>query len=184
MVSRFNVAEPTGDLPVTLDDAKAWLKLTEDDEDTLIEALISSAHRRIIDMAQVCPAETEITQGFDAFFSETLTLSVGPVTEVTEVEYTKSDGATATVTGYRLDNIGTPARLIAPLSGWPTDVADMAAVRVTYTCGYTDPLPQPIRTAMLCLIAFMYQNREDMPLSGATERTVSSLLADYKIRSV
>jgi hypothetical protein len=87
-----------------------------------------------------------------------------PVQSVTSITYIDTNGVTQTLdpAKYRLDDVEEPARL-EPAYGttWPSTQAVLAAVKVRFVCGWTDPalVPESIKLAIKKLAAAWYDNR-------------------------
>ena len=124
-----------------------------------------------------------------------IALPMGPVTALTSVKYLDSDGAEQTLAGsaYTFDDYSEPARVVLLAStAWPAIKSVPNAVKVRYIAGYElpadspqkNPLPYPIRAAMLLVLSDLFENR-----SNAAERQlyevpvgVRSLLRPYQLR--
>nr|WP_086491264.1 phage head-tail connector protein [Novosphingobium panipatense] len=148
-------------LPVSLDEAKAQLRVDGDEQDDEILGFISDAadwvERRT---GQILEAR-EVTEQVRA--GRVLTLRAWPVAAaaVPEVSYAGSDGLPITVSGARLDITRRPARVL-PATGtsWPFRNSDLCTVSVR--AGYEDPaaVPRVLRRAMLLLIGAYDADRE------------------------
>jgi uncharacterized phiE125 gp8 family phage protein len=133
--------------PITLAQAKAWLRVTHTDEDAIITALITAAR-------QIC--EGYISK---SFVERTVTaivrndlgnvkLPYGPVGNITYVY--DVDGNEITGTEYTLTGVS-DKRLGYPMSSY---------VKVIYTAGYS-VLPQQFKTALKMQLSWMYTHRGD-----------------------
>jgi uncharacterized phiE125 gp8 family phage protein len=133
--------------PITLAQAKAWLRVTHTDEDAIITALITAAR-------QIC--EGYISK---SFVERTVTaivrndlgnvkLPYGPVGNITYVY--DVDGTEITGTEYTLTGVS-DKRLGYPMSSY---------VKVIYTAGYS-VLPQQFKTALKMQLSWMYTHRGD-----------------------
>src|SRR6478609_6283627 len=133
--------------PVTLAQAKAWLKVTHDDEDAIITALITTAR-------QIC--EGYISK---SFVERTVTailrndlgnikLPYGPVNTVTSVA--DSEGGEYGSGDYNITGIS-DKRLGYPMASY---------VKVVYTAGYV-ALPEQFKTAIKMQLSWMYTHRGD-----------------------
>jgi len=176
--------------PVSLADAKEWLKIHPDvvDDDGLIRALIASA--RVWAEAQTGQAliSQTIEQVWDWMpLNRVFDLSMPPVTAVTSVKYLDANGAyqTWTSTNYTADLFNNRVVVKASVS-LPTtsELNERPNVwKVTYTAGNATALAVDgnIKTAMLLQIAMMYENREDIPIGKTSfnpfARSAYNLLA-------
>jgi uncharacterized phiE125 gp8 family phage protein len=174
--------------PITLNDAKDWLKIHEDvsEDDELIRGLIATA--RI--WAERGTGRALLTQTVQEVWDDvTQHFSLGPLASVSSFEYRNSAGTYVTwaSTNYTVDDVTEPGRLVInstttlPYSlTWNTIFPNM--IRITYVAGKSTAaeVDANIITAMKLQIRLMYDNREDMPLgkeSSATARSAWYLLS-------
>src|SRR5262245_53830344 len=140
--------------PVTLEEAKQYLKVEYPDDDNLITSLIRSAREHCEKITRRSFISTTWTTNLDRFpgswnfykpaypeQENLIFLTKSPVQEVTSIDYIASDGSSQTMesSAYVLDNISEPAR-ISPSYGrtWPVARWQPSAVAVTYVAGYGD----------------------------------------------
>lgn len=143
-----------GDTILPLADAKAHLRVTHTDEDTLIGALRDAAisHVERISGVPLAPSEYRWTM---AWFCAAVALPVHPVTLLGEITYHDELGDAATYTGARLVD-----GAVFPMVGesWP-DANGYAAV--TFTAGLTDASEAPgLLAAVMLMLGHLYANRE------------------------
>jgi uncharacterized phiE125 gp8 family phage protein len=176
----WSVTTPPTEEPVTIDEAKAYLRADGNEDDALIGSLITAARESVESsceralMPQVW-TERQVT------FPAGIELRGGLVDEVTSVKYLDANGVQQTLdpTAYRLSfNTSTPT--LVPVSTWPVGTN----VEVEYSLGYPEAatVPAAIRAAILIMVADMYANRE-ISLAGSQftqNRTVFRLLFPYK----
>jgi uncharacterized phiE125 gp8 family phage protein len=182
---------PAGDL-VSLDEAKAHLRVDVDDDNDYIEALVAAAVAHIDGPAgwlgRALLTQTLEWRG-DEFGTCDIRLPFPPVTEVLSVKYDDDDGVEQTVsdTTYRIvGQPGSPRLSLAYDQTWPTTRTQSEAVRIQYVAGYGEPadVPAPIKHAILILVAHWYANREPVAVGTiVTEMpmTVRALLFPYQI---
>lgn len=175
----------TADEPITLAEARLHLRVDaygsppESDDDEWITAQIPAAREyceRELGRA-LAPRTLEVgTNAFpavavDRTAGKAFTLPFGPVTSVTSVIYTDSDGVDQTLdsAGYALDPYATPSRVVLTYgSTWPAARASLNSVRIRYVTGYVDAvesplrpiLPRQARAAILLMLGHLYENRE------------------------
>lgn len=159
------VTAPTRE-PVTLDEAKCWLKLQHSADDDRIRWLIESARESIeeaLDL-QMVTATRKLT--FYAFPSWEIYLPRSPASSITSITYIDTAGTEQTLDSslYTLDSTVNPAVLTPAYSQtWPTTRDQRAAVNITYVCGYGAPssVPQALRNALLVHVAWSYRHPGD-----------------------
>lgn len=168
------IAPPTDDV-VTLAEAKAHLRVDEDDEDDLIEALTAAAVARLDGadgMLGRCLAPQTWQLALPAFPAGGIRLPLPPTIAVTSLAYLDTTGTLVTLdpAAYRVVDGGRDGHLVLPPLSTSWDYATAAetpdAVRVTFRAGYqTDDsppalaVPKPIRQAVLLTLADWYDNR-------------------------
>jgi len=160
--------------PVTLDEAKAQLRIIDDtSQDTLIEGYILSAREYVEEEAGEILVARTVVDAFDQFTTP-LRLRSWPVAANAEVElsYIGGDGAAVDVTGARLAATSRPARL-SPGAGsaWPAVTPGADVVTVTYPAGYAFPedVPQRLKQAILLMVGHFYVNREAAAAGSAVQ---------------
>lgn len=161
--SYFNgVQPPPAATPaLAIADAKAWMRVSVDDDDALISALIAAASdgcEAFVGQLLIARAMTEILPIHAGAWQR---LSFGPVRAISGVEGIPADGAPflLPVDHYQLD--------VDPQGeGWVRVVQPGAAgrMRVSYIAGMAeaaDALPPSVRQGLLRLVAHLYAARDD-----------------------
>jgi uncharacterized phiE125 gp8 family phage protein len=185
------VVEPPARL-VSLEDMKAHLRVTADDEDALIEAYIDAACGwldgpdgwlgRCIG-SQVIEVFYGSGAGAFPYLREPhLTVPIGPVQEVLEVEYWGHDGV-----GVALDLAGVETRrdLIdwGAAATWPSRTN---RVRLRYRAGFAET-PAPVAQAIKLLVGQWFRNRSGINIGNIVNQLpngVKALLGPYHRRRV
>ena len=185
--------EPTLE-PVTLAEACSHMRVNVGDDDTYITRLIKGARQYTEDTATGRALITQTRDGYmDAFPNIRFIELPGPPLQSTgmSVKYKDSVGVEATMpsTDYLVDTVTEPGRIVLKTGKiWPSFTPEVAnAITIRYICGYGTAaanVPEPIRQAMLILIAHMYEAREifvlgtkllDVPMS------YWALLAEFRM---
>lgn len=191
--------------PVTVDDVRLHCRLTEMDEidggspaalieESYLNSLILTARQTV---EQYCGPL--ITQGWEQYEQDwpdgdRLHLWKPRVLAVSGVTYTDSDSVTATLDTdyYTADVINEfrPAVVLNYNYSWPVvTMHPVNPVKITFTAGYgasAENVPEPLRQAMLLLIAHLYENREpyNISISGNSvvpiPWSVDALMAPYR----
>lgn len=153
--------------PVSLAWAKEHLRVTSDDEDSLIAALIDAAVSHLDGWSGIlgrCMVSQTWRQDYDGFYSCGMKLPFPDVQSVV-VAYTDENGASQTLAGsnYHLVNEVGGTRVILSDGGTFPGTADRPdAVRVTMVAGYgtADDVPPALQAAILLHVGHLYVNRE------------------------
>lgn len=166
--------------PLDLEEVKTFLNLTSNDHDAMLGTFITAARLWAENTTGRRLLTQTVKQYWDAWPELPWTLGATPVASVTSIQYIDENGATKTWASsyYTADTKSVPGRI------YPTDTVDYPtlgtypnAVICTYVVGYTSTanVPADAKTAMLQKIAFLYENREDIPIGGVG--------AGYRLRS-
>ncbi|KAB2849261.1 MAG: hypothetical protein F9K44_08500 [Hyphomicrobiaceae bacterium] len=153
--------------PVTLEEAKAHLRVDTDPEDTLTQSLITAARVHV----EVCLGVALLSQSWLWLFDQwpkvrVAELPLRPVQSIASVKVRDANGNPVTMpaSNYLLDGRGNPARLIASgPGGWPASGMAANGIEVELVAGYGSAaadVPRPLRHAILLLVAHWFERRE------------------------
>ena len=171
-VIRLAFVAPMATVPVTIDEAKAFLRVQHNDEDALIASLIGAARAWIEAATGLLLASRQRVVSYPKF-GERLALIHRPLVTVDGVVYDDTAGVEQTLSSWRVRQFaGMPAIVPAANERFPATEAIDGAVRVTITGGYASvaDIPSDVKQAALLLISHWYDNRTAVTLgmSGAT----------------
>ncbi len=179
---------PPATEPVTLDQAKAHLKVDTADDDALIASLIAAARAS----AEWHTGRAFVTQSWTLWLDCwprdcAVDIPLPPLQSVTSVTVYAPDGTTITLDAalYQIDAASAPARLaLKPGASLPANLRTMNAVAIAFTAGYGDTgdVPAPVCEAILEIVANLYAHRGDTPAEQPLEAL--ALLAPYRILKV
>jgi uncharacterized phiE125 gp8 family phage protein len=179
---------PPAELPVTLTEAKAHLRVEHTEENALITNLIKAA-----------TAEIDGRDGFlrRALVNQTwelglywfptcvrIELPMPPLVSVTHVKYYDADNVEQTFSADNYEVVANaPQGYIALKQGasWPATYQREQAITIRFVAGYgadSTYIPENVRAAMLLRIGELYANRgddddQDMGPSAAVRRLLS-----------
>lgn len=188
-LARAITSEPSVE-PVTLNEARDFMRVDYDDDDALIKELIKAARRHAENVTERAFINQTWTLGLDCFWgSSVLYLPRPPLSSVTSITYVDTDGNSQTVAAstYSVDTTHEPGRVwLAYGQTWPTPRAERNAVTVTYVAGYgaaASSVPETARIAIKMMVSDMYENR-DVGFVGtiyAPNPTADRLLAQLRV---
>lgn len=200
--------------PITLDEAKAHLRLDTNDDDALIRSLILTSRLHI----EVALGLALITQGWSCFFdrwpakagatlepvgagftlrertvftdpgSDAIVLPISPVRSVDAIRVYTEDGTFVGIPpdAFTADLVSRHPRIVRKSStDLPHPGRRLNGIEIAVTCGFgASPadVPQPIRQALLLLVAHWYEHRDPGEIGTPEARipaSVSSLLANF-----
>lgn len=173
---------PPFEEPVTLEEAKAQLRVDFDDEDAMISGYISGARETVEEETGRALITQTLELGLGSFpTSDRIRLPGGTLQSVDSFKYTDSGETEYTLvagTDYIVNQFIEPAEVVLPFSAiWPVSVLSTASpVRIRFTCGYGSAEDVPVRAkqAILMLVGDWYMNREDVVI-GRTSTVATKL---------
>lgn len=158
--------------PLTLAEAKLYLRVDGSSEDTLITQLMDAAR----ETAEAYLRRSLITQqwklSYEGYFPQRVYLSMGPVTSIVRVSK-KTKAGTVTDISTTAYYLGVPDQLVL------TELVAEHLVEVVYGAGYgtASDVPQAIRQGMLAHIAAMFDSRSE---AGSLPETSKALYQPYR----
>lgn len=176
--------------PLSLEQTKKYLELDSERYNQIVQDLIIASREYCEQYCNLVFASRVVSEYFDTWpCGRIIELQLSPVSSVSAVNYLSSDGSTYSAfnsSNWAADIYSTNSRVVLNESAsWP-DIPILAnAVRIDYTAGYAlSDVPQAVKQAMRMLIAFWFENREDMALPGTTKnprlRSADNLLNRVK----
>lgn len=150
--------------PVTLAEAKDYLRITGADHDAVITGLIVVARQVAENELKRSLISQTWERTLDAF-PDAIELSYPPIISITWVRYYDTAGVLQSLaSGYTLDNASEPGWLV-PAAGyeWPATLEDVNAVSIRYVAGYgsdATTVPEPIKTWIKLTVGHYFENRE------------------------
>lgn len=174
---------------VSLNEAKAHLRVLHDDEDDKIESYCLAAETRL-DGYHGILGRALITQTwerkFSGFRNDRIYLPVGNIQSVSFVKHYDIANVEQTVSAanylFGQDALGPFVELVATAS-WPASYDRPDAVSVRWVCGYGDAVtdvPEAIRMAALLMVGHFFDHggSDDMPMA------VNALLAPFRVMNL
>lgn len=172
---------------VTLEEAKAHLRVLDTAEDGLIKGYIAAASASIDGpwgwLGQcIGPQIVEVRSNT---FSGIGRLPIGPLISAASLKYVDADGAEMTLPEgeYILSEEGLS---LLPSAAWPRLRGDANGVRLQYRAGFEE-VPAPIKQAVLLMVGQWFRTRADA-VPGGNPATMPNgaraLLSPYWLRRV
>ncbi|ESR22794.1 head-tail connector protein [Lutibaculum baratangense] len=181
----FLVNPPAAE-PVSLAEAKAFLKVETDDEDVLIGTLIAAARLHV----EAATRRVLMSQGWRLVLDgwpprRRIEIPLSPVRSVDQI-MVYDDAGDPTVlpeTEWLADAVSFPARIYVREAMEPT--AAFNGIEIDLTAGYgPDPadVPEGLRLAILQLVAQWHETREPVAFGAVSEvpEAVRALTAPYR----
>ena len=172
--------------PISLDDAKAFLKVETADDDDAIAALIAGARVHV----EAQTRRALLTQSWrlvrDAWPGDgRIAVVPAPLQALTAARVYTLDGSTQAI-----DAAAAPAILAFGASPPPAPGRMTAGIELDVRAGYgdaADAVPPDLRQAIRMLLAHWYENRGMIAAGGAVAllpRSVAALIAPYRVLSL
>ena len=165
--------EPTVE-PVTSTEAKLHLRVDHSNDDTLITILIKAA-REIVEKHtnRSLINQTRIIKLDNFPWGDTLRLTDGPVSSLSSIKYDAADDENSDTTlssSLYWTDLDSDIPRVVVKDSWPSTYDKPNAVRITYIAGYGTSgsnVPQPLKQAMLLILGHLYENRQQVIVSGS-----------------
>jgi uncharacterized phiE125 gp8 family phage protein len=185
--------------PVSLADAREWLRLVETNEDDLVAALIAGA-RGIVEAATRRRLVTQTwrivhdrwpgpgdRRGGLRSSPTTVAIPMAPLQSVAAIRVIGAGGAAQTLaaSSYALAGAPEEARIVFNIAP-PDPGAPAAGIEIDVVCGYGDAatsVPEPLRLAMKMLVARWFENRGDVETDTSVDRLpgpIAALIAPFR----
>ena len=144
------IDSPPAIYPISLEEAKAHLRVLSTDEDSYISSLIPAATRYCEQYQGRVYAQRDIIFINDNFISPWRL----PLAPVSAIKTLSVGDVTLGETDFSIDGLGR-VRIFS-------NVCIGEEVKITATCGYADiaDTPTPVKQAILLLVGHLYSNRE------------------------
>ncbi|MCX7973745.1 MAG: head-tail connector protein [Candidatus Aminicenantes bacterium] len=170
---------------VSLEEAKAYLKVDTTDDDMLIASLISVAEATIEKFTGRKLLTSEFAYMLD-MAGDIILIPYSPLQEITKIETVASSGAVTDVSSeiYEVDiSRDQVGRIrLKPGNSWP-DHRCFASFIIRGRAGYgdtPDKVPSPLKVAILVALAILYENRGAVE-SQKLQDAISALCWPYRV---
>jgi uncharacterized phiE125 gp8 family phage protein len=166
---------PPTDEPLSLEQAKRFLRVDIPDDDELIEDFIAASRDYVETRAGVCFLPQTWTQTHDNFpyYSDPFQLLRWPVTSIVSLKYLDASGQTQTwdPANYIFNGSTRPPR-IAPTYAryWPIlALQSLANVSIQFVAGFPDAksVPPRFKQALYMTLGHWYEHRQSVDIERA-----------------
>jgi uncharacterized phiE125 gp8 family phage protein len=171
------IVTPPAAEPVTYAEAKLFLRLNNDDEQTYVESAIKAAREAAENYTRRSFITRTLEMTVPGWVSTDVYLPHGPISAITEVKTKEQDGTEAVI-GATVYYLSADREYIC----FETVLASHKII-ITYTAGYgasAANIPAAIKQGILSHVANMYDIRTDLALPKISE----SLYSPFVIRKV
>lgn len=206
---RLTLVTPPATLPLSLNEAKAHLRL--EDDQTADDAAIMALVRAAVEQCEQFTGRALMTQVWSLFRdawpgrlveplwegvrigadlatpARAVELPKPPLQSVVHVKtYDESDVGTVWSSGsYFVDTASEPGRLVARTGQvFPTTIRASNGIEIQFSAGYgSNPadVPQDLTSGLLRLVAHLYERRGDDPADAMGPSGAASLWRPYRV---
>lgn len=178
--------------PITLEQAKAQLRLDTDDDDAYVLDLIAAAREHVEGQTRRALKQQTFDYAIDGGWPlvdglPMIQLPINPVVSVTSISYQDASGTspepTLAAADYAVTTRNNGSYIVPGYNvTWPSvrDVPD--AITVRFVAGYTT-IPAALKHAIKLLVAHLYENREPVSRNAviaSVPYTVEALLSPFR----
>jgi len=178
--------------PVSVDEAKAHMRVDIADDDALIAGLLKAARVYVEDHCRrklISQSLTATLTDWNETGDFEIVLPFPPLVSVTSVKYYDTAGTLQTwaSANYAVDTYATPGRIREAYGvTWPEQRDIENAIQIVYVAGYGSTaasVPEPLKLAIKMLAAHWYENREASSSQPMTQvpLAVDRILAGYRV---
>ena len=172
--------------PLTLSEVKEFVRVLDDDSDTILTSLIVSVREHVENVTnrQLCVATYELFS--NRFISR---LQKNPIKSIDKIEYMDESGdyQTLSASSYYLYEENGVGYIEYDSDFIPFLVEHKKAVKITFTSGY-DTIPESIKQYMKVKISTLFENREQyvvgVSISDFGGNFIENIIGQYKVRAV
>jgi uncharacterized phiE125 gp8 family phage protein len=184
MIASLDVITAPAALPVTPDELKSWLGITQTvtTHDVEIDACLIAARDWVERAGKLTLIKTVRRMTLDGFPEATSTNERGiiefkrsPLIAVDSIKYVDSAGVQQTLEAskYQVDARSDPGR-VAPAWGesWPSTRDQLATVELQYQCGFgtgRDDIPGTLLSLVRFIASHWFSNRETVSVGTGTK---------------
>ena len=186
MMSMQLITEPASE-PVTLDEAKLFLRIDTTDDDALLASLITASRRLIEQTTRKCLLQQTWRFGVDRWpVTSLLRLPLAPLMSLSMVTVMDGTGnrLAQNLANFQINPTSVPPTIQAkPLP--PISMACEGGIQVDAVFGYgttAASVPQPLRVAVLMVLAQFYETRGQGDF--ALPASVQTLIAPFVGRAL
>lgn len=175
--------------PLTLVEAKAFLRVEHGADDDLIALLIKAARSEV----ESATCRAMITQSWRIVLdhwpaSGLIVAPISPLRSITTARVRASDGSASSIdlSAFTLDTVRLPGRIRFDRAAVSEPGQPIAGIEIEITAGHGETaasVPEPLRQAMRLLIACSYEQRDRVEGDKLPD-TVAALVAPYRVVSL
>jgi len=184
----FTTLVPPAAEPVSLTDAKAYLRIGSETEDAAVASQIASARGRIEAVTGLALINRTLRVTLDRWTCGTVEtrrveLPVRPAMSLTAVRVRDANGDAETVTDRFAVEAGNAGKLVWISGGFPWPRQRVGGIEIDYVAGFgpgAETVPESLALAVLRLTAHAYHARDPGRLDERLPEDVAGLLSPWR----
>jgi len=178
---------PPANEPISLADAKTFMRMLGiDEDDTLIESMIA-ASREYAENYTNRQFESATFELYLSCFEQDLKLPKNPIKTISKIEYMDEDGNYQILADTNYYLYGENDIFKVHFEDTESHKEHKNAIKITFASGYTT-VPTSIISWMKIKVSTLYEHREQfvvgVPINEFSDNLVNKMLDFYKIRSI
>lgn len=163
----ITIVTPPASEPISLAEAKLFLRVDHNAEDSLIATLIGAAREAVEAGCGRALITRRVRESLDIWRRDAVggaVLGTGPVGDVIAVRLLADNGSQSVIDPerYRLEGHRDRPRLVFP-PGMPATLRSAGGIEIEYDAGYADDaadLPVALRVATMQIVTALYEARQ------------------------
>ena len=178
--------------PITLTEAKAYMKVDYTNDDTLIEDVLIPSARQMVEKMINKSLITQTLKAYYTSFGEVVHLPYSPVQSVSSVKRIQQNTSTTLTvdSDYYVQGLDEKFLIISSpysfshLGHSPSDSLTATELQVEYIAGYgaaASDVPAIIKEAIRKIVAFNYENRNEDEAGLSIPTSAINLLNKYRV---
>jgi len=178
------VTPPNGE-PVSLAEARAFLRIGHDGEDALVQHLLEGARARLEQASGLALVSRTVRQNWRswpaALRARGIPLRPGPVQNIISIKEISASGEETDLTARFLFDAGRQRLCLPEFAAAPL-IPPGGQVEVTYIAGFGAPedVPADLKQAVLRLALDTYRRGETEPAGAGLPRDVEAIIKPYR----
>jgi len=170
-MTSYLLSGPTGE-PVSLDEARAFLRVDGTDEDGLIATLITAARLHV----EGVTGRALLTQAWRVVLDRlpecgVVALPVAPCASLTAITAYDAAGEPTSLDLDAIQLSADPAQVLLPAGyGMPIALRQRQGIELDYVAGFGDDpadVPAALRQTLLLLVGYWFENRDSVVIAGS-----------------